>query len=344
MVVSNRELLETHPGVTTIDVQVSVVVVSFNTRELLRECIRAIKSQNTEVRCEIIIVDNASCDGSADMVAADYPEVRLVRADTNLGFAAANNLAFALSRSPYVVLVNSDAFLHPGALSRAVAHMDANPQAGLGGGRLFGADNSARPSARFFPSLLNEFLMISGLAAKYPKSRLMGRSERTWDDPLRPAPVDWVPGTCAIIRRQALEKIGYFDERFFFYFEEVDLCRRIKRAGYEVWYWPDILVTHLGGASAKTIDSLHFSPPGSQLTLWRMRSQLLYYRKYHGALGVWMVMALESGWHRLRLLKNLLSRHPSRFDKATDSRMMIAMLGQVYRETRGGRVSPPQPW
>ena len=173
------------------------------------------------------------------------------------------------------MLLNSDAFLRSGTLARAVALMEAYPNAGLAGGLLVGRDGALQPSARLFPSLLNEILCFTGLSSKFPRSRFFGRTDRTWADPTQAAVTDWVPGAFSIIRRETLEKVGYFDEQFFLYYEEVDLCRRIKAIGYEIAYWPELVVTHIGGESSKTVKRLQLSTNGSQLTLWRMRSELL---------------------------------------------------------------------
>jgi hypothetical protein len=321
---------------------ISVIIVSFNTRDLLRDCLHTLMHEIATLPHEIIVVDNASRDGSAAMVATEFPLVRLVRSDQNLGFAAANNRGFALARGRYVILLNSDAFPREGAIRRSVEHMDQHPQAGLGGGRLIGRDDSAQPSGRMFPSILNELLTLSGLAARHPESRLMGRGDRTWADPTLPAQVDWLPGAYIIIRRDLLERLGYFDERFFFYYEEVDLCRRIKGAGYQVWYWPDVVVVHLGGESARTVKG-HRASTGAvpQLTLWQMRSQLLYYRKHHSAPGAWGAAMLATTWNRIRAWRNTLAAHRA---KAEESRAIIALMRQAWRETHGGAVSPPRPW
>jgi len=319
---------------------VSVVIVSFNTRDLLHECLLTLQDQAGEVSYETIVVDNASRDGSADMVAANFPAIKLIRSDVNLGFGNANNLGFEQAQGRYVVLLNSDAFLRSGALSKAVQYMDTDPRTGLGGARLVGRDDSWQPSARLFPSLLNEFLNLSGLAARYPHNRFFGRFDRTWADLNQAAKVDWVPGAFSIIRREVLESVGYFDRDFFLYYEEVELCRRIKAVGYTIQYWPDVVVVHLGGESSKTVSHLSLSSAGAQLTLWRMRSELLYYRKWHSAFTVWLVMALEKYWHTLRFLKNR-RKYPT---KAEESRTIVALLEQAWRETQGGRISPHQPW
>ncbi len=282
---------------------VSVVIVSFNTCDLLRDCLRTLDAQSQGIDKEVFVVDNASRDGSADMVAGEFPEVYLIRSQVNLGFAGANNKAFSKAAGRYVVLLNSDAFLEPDALGRAIAHMDCEPDVGIGGARLLGRDGSWQPSARLFPSLWNDFLTISGLSARFPLSPFFGRPDRTWADQNLPADVDWVPGAFTIIRRDALEAVGYFDETFFLYYEEVDLCKRFRTAGYGVRYWPDVRVVHLGGESSKTVKALKFSGAGSQLTLWRMRSAFLYYRKHHGA-SAWLVKEMERRLHLLREWKN----------------------------------------
>jgi GT2 family glycosyltransferase len=323
---------------------VSVVIASFNTREMLRRCLLTLEREAGDVAYEAIVVDNASRDGSADMIGAEFRAVKLIRSAVNLGFAGANNHGFAVARGRYVVMLNSDAFLYPRALRRAVEHMDANPQVGLGGGRLVGADGCWQPSARMFPSPINEIFILSGLAAKYGKSRLFGRGDRTWAEALEPGPTDWVPGAFSVVRRDLLLRLGYLDERFFLYFDEVDLCQRIKAAGYSVWYWPDIVVEHLGGESAKALPNVAMSSSGSQLTLWRMRSQLLYHRKHHGALGAWLTMTVETSWNRLRALRNWRSSSPAQRSKAQEARTSIAMMKQAWRETRGGQSCPPKPW
>jgi GT2 family glycosyltransferase len=317
---------------------ISVIVVSFNTREVLRTCLTRLMEDAAGLKAEVIVVDNASKDGSADMVAGSFPQFQLVRSDTNLGFAAANNVGFLRATGRYLVLLNPDAFLEKGALARAVARMDAEPRTGLAGGRLVDRHGALQPSGRLFPSLFNELLVLSGLAARFPGSRLCGRFDRTWADPSKDARVDWVPGAFNIIRREAIEKVGNFDERFFLYYEEVDLCRRISEAGYEIWYWPEILVTHLGGESSKTVKSEDFSSSGSQLTLWRMRSGLLYYRKHEGALGAWLASRLEMGWNRLRLLR---SGTAVRRDGLLRE---VSLMQRAWSETRGGTVSPQRPW
>lgn len=322
---------------------VSIVIVSFNTRDTLRECMLSVYREVRSLRCQVIVVDNASADGSAAMIEREFPEVVLIRSEINLGFGPANNLGFRSALGRYIVLLNSDAFLTERSLELSVAHMDANQRAGLGGGRLIGRDGSWQPSGRMFPTVLSDLIVLSGLAARFPRSRFFGRTDRTWANDMQAAEVDWVPGAYSIIRAEALADAGPFDPRFFLYSEEVDLCKRIKQKGYEVWYWPDIAVVHVGGESSRQIHSLEFSRSGAQLTLWRMRSTLLYYRKHHG-LTAWLAMLLEIIWYWIRSYRRRLSRDPDRRKSARADRRLVSTMSQAWHDTRGGRISPSQPW
>jgi len=325
------------------ELDLSIVIVSFNTRDLLRECLDAIQKESATLRSEILVVDNASSDGSAEMVEREFPAVQLLRSETNLGFGRANNLALARARGRYFVLLNSDAFLAPGALTRAIAHMDANPNCALGGGLLVGRDGAWQPSARSFHSVTGDAIVLSGLAAKFPHSRIFGRFDRTWADPSVPSPVDWVPGAFSIIRPAALRQTGFFDPAFFLYYEEVDLCLRLRRAGFSIWYWPDVVITHVGGESSRRHTSLDFSSTAAQVTLWRMRSTLLYYRKHHGVrarFAFWMERALYAA----AMLRNSFTRNPERLARKQHFRAQRALLLQAWKDTDGGLISPPRPW
>jgi hypothetical protein len=331
------------PEDSSSSIDISLVIVSFNTREVLRESLQSVERERGDLRLEIFVVDNNSHDGSVEMVVAEFPDVRVLRSEVNLGFGAANNLAIEIARGRYIVLLNSDAFLCPNSLKLSFHHMNENPGVGLAGGRLVGRDLSLQPSARMFPSIPSDFLVLSGLAARFPKSRFFGRFDRTWADPLQPAEVDWVPGAFSIIRSEALQKVGAFDPAFFLYSEEVDLCRRIQSAGYKIMYWPDVVVIHIGGESSRQIKSLEMSSAGAQLVRWRMRSSLLYYRKHHGS-GAWMAKVLEQVFYRLTALRNSVSGDPGRRARVSRSRNLVRLMQQAWEDTEGGRVSPPRPW
>ncbi|MBS1821271.1 MAG: glycosyltransferase family 2 protein [Acidobacteria bacterium] len=322
----------------------SIIIVSFNTREVLRECLDSVICESAGFRIEILIVDNNSSDGSPEMIERDFPQVKLIRSAVNLGFGAANNLALEQAKGRYYVLLNSDAFFQKDALKRAIEHMDEQPGCGLGGSRLIGRDGSWQPSSRSFHSIVRDLVVMTGLAYKFPRSRFFGHFDRTWADRDQPASVDWVPGAFSIIRPSALARTGLFDPAFFLYYEEVDLCRRIKDAGYSIWYWPDVVVVHIGGESSRQLKTtLEISSMAAQVVMWRMRSTLLYYRKHHGPQAC-MAKWSELTMYRLTVLRNRFSSAPMRRERGEHYRTMIALMNQAWKDTQGGRVSPPRPW
>jgi GT2 family glycosyltransferase len=323
--------------------EVSIVIVSFNTRETLRDCLHSVLAESKDLTVEILVVDNNSSDGSPEMVEQSFPQVRLFRAGGNLGFGAANNVALLQARGRYFVLLNSDAFLQPGALQTSIRHMDEDPACGLAGGRLTGRDGRLQPSSRMFSTPLDELIVLSGLAARYPKSRFFGRFDRTWADDRQPAQVDWVPGAFCIIRPQALVRSGLFNPAFFLYWEEVDLCRRIQQSGYTVWYWPDVSIVHIGGESSRQLKQMEVSSTSAQVVRWRMRSELLYYRMYYGWL-VYTVKWTELAIYSLRIARNRFSRDPRRQERGHNSRTLIQLMHQAWEDTDGGTISPPRPW
>lgn len=327
-----------------IDKALSILIITYNSRRLIAPLLQGLAEQIASLapeQAEVVVVDNASNDGTADLVAREFPQVTLVRSAQNLGFAAGNNLGVKHSRGKMLLLLNPDALPEPGCIARGLALMAAHPQVGMGGARLLNPGGDTEPSARMFPTLLQEFFVLSGLAARYPRSRIFGRFDRTWADPDAPAVVDWVPGAFALITRELFDQLGGFDERFFLYYEEVDLCRRLNAAGWQVMYWPELRVAHIGGESARTVQGETVSKSGSQLTLWRARSGLLYYRKHHGWLTAWAVNRLERGWHALRAWR---ARRQGQAHKVADSEGLQATLKRAWTDTLGGRVSPPRPW
>ncbi|HJW84352.1 MAG TPA: glycosyltransferase family 2 protein [Anaerolineae bacterium] len=222
----------------------SIVIVSWNTAALLRGCLSAIFAARPPGRLEIIVVDNASGDGSADLVATDFPGVRLIRNADNLGFARANNQGIAASAGRCVLLLNSDTLIQPDALAALVRFMDDHPEAGVIGPRLLRPDGE--PQAYAFggdPTLA--YLLRRGL------NRLVWRRPlHDWKTD-RVQEVGWVSGACLLVRRAAIDRAGLLDENIFMYFEDNDWCMRIRRAGWKVYYNPQVEIVHIGGQSLK---------------------------------------------------------------------------------------------
>ena len=319
----------------------SILIVTYNSNRLIAPLLRQLQAEMTDLRAEVVLVDNASTDGTAQRVGAVFPWVRLIASPVNLGFAAGNNLAARHALGRHLLLLNPDAMPAPGALRRGIELMDRHPDVGLAGGELRATDGTRQPSARMFPTLRDELFTLSGLAARFPGSRLFARLDRRWADPEVSASVDWIPGAFVFIPAAVFARLDGFDERYFMYYEEVDLCRRLKAQGLDVRYWPELKAVHIGGASAKTVAHARVSSSGSQLESWRMRSALLYYRKHHGLWGAALVHALERCWHGLRQQR---ATWRGQTERAADLAMHVRQLAQAWRDTDGGRRSPATPW
>ena len=253
----------------------SVIIVNWNTREMLAECLRSIEDCRLKIEdcpssIETIVVDNASADGSASMVREQFPVVRLIENTENVGFAAGNNQGIRATTGRYVVLLNPDTEVVPDALGTLAAFMDAHPRAGACGPRLLNADGSVQPSAH--PMLtpgreLWRLLFFDRLLprATYPMHR--------WD-PATPRRVEVIKGACLALRREALEQVGLLDEDYFMYTEEVDLCHRLALAGWELWWAPRAAVVHYGEGSSKQARE--------EMYLQLYRSKVQFYRKFGG--------------------------------------------------------------
>jgi GT2 family glycosyltransferase len=224
----------------------AVAIVSFNTRGPLESCLASVRAANA---AKTVVVDNGSTDGSIELVRDRFPSVELLTSERNCGYGAAANAAIAACDAPAVLLLNADTVLEPQALTALGRYLDEHPRAAVVGPRLVNADGSLQRSTYPFPSAGDAFLGQSGLHVLVRRIPwLRGRSWRTWGHD-RARPVPWVLGAALAIRRTPFEAVGGFDEAFFLYGEEVDLCRRLTAAGFEVHFAPVTSVVHLGGAS-----------------------------------------------------------------------------------------------
>ncbi len=228
------------------DVTLAIILLSWNTAGLLADCLRTIPAGAAGITCHIIVVDNASTDGSADMVAQEFPTVQLIRSAVNLGFAGGNNLGIRVADPaiPYVLLLNSDTLVKPGALTALVRFMDEHPEAGIVGPRLLRPDGTPQPYA-FGSDPTPLYLLRRGL-----KRLLFRRYLHDWATD-KTLTVDWVSGACMLVRRAAIEQVGLLDENMFMYFEDNEWCLRMRKAGWKVYYNPQVEIVHFGGQSLK---------------------------------------------------------------------------------------------
>ena len=251
-----------------------VVVVTYNSRREIERCLGAIIAQARGARCEVVVVDNASTDGTPALIAERFPSLRLIAGDRNVGFGAGCNRGIRATRADFVLLVNPDCEVQPGALTALAAFVAAHPRAAVAGGRLRYGDGAFQHAAFHFPSLAQIALDFFPINWRLAESRINGRYPRAWDD--RAFECDFVLGALMCVRRSAIDQVGPFDEGFFMYAEEVDWCYRFKNAGWQVWHCPDALGTHHGGRSTRQRAAAMF--------VELHRSRLRFYRKHYSPL------------------------------------------------------------
>jgi len=263
----------------------SVIIISHNTRELTANAVESVLRSNTRYRFEVIVVDNASTDGSAEAIAARFPEVRLVRNAKNVGFARANNQAIRLARGRYILLLNSDTVVRPDTFETMLDFMEAHPRVGAAGCKVLLPDGSLdKACRRGFPTPAASFYYVFGLARLFPKSARFNAYHLGHLDPDTDHPVDCLVGAFMLVRRETIGQVGLLDERFFMYGEDVDWCFRIRQAGWDIHYWPRTSIVHYKRASwgrrpARVIREFH-------------RSMWLFHRKHFAARYPFYVNAL----------------------------------------------------
>jgi GT2 family glycosyltransferase len=253
---------------------VSIIIVSWNTKRLLRDCLISIYEQAGNVDYEIIVLDNASTDGSAEMVKSDFPEVVLLENPENRGFAAASNQGIAASRGRYILLLNSDTVILNNAIEKVISFADMHPETGVIGCRVLNPDGTLQPTCFMFPSLLNMVLSCTYLYKVFPQSRFFGREHMTWWERDNSMEVDVITGCFMLVRREAFERVGLLDERFFMYGEEADWCYRFKINGWKRMFTPTGEIVHFGGQSTS-------QKPVAMIVQLRV-SILKFVRKHYG--------------------------------------------------------------
>ena len=285
-----------------------IVIVSYNTCNLLRACLRSVYAGQGDLSFEVCVVDNASSDGSASMVTREFPQVHLIVNATNVGYPAANNqglrsLGFANPAMPspaFALLLNSDTELPPNALKQMLDFMTAHPDAGIAGPKLVLPDGSLDLACRrSFPTPEVSFYRLTGLSHLFPRSRRFGRYNLTYLDPDQVAEVDSVVGAFMMVRAEAIAQVGLMDEQFFMYGEDLDWAYRIRQAGWKVYYNPQVTVLHIKRASTR-------QNPRAQIEFYRAME--IFYRKHYASqtprllhMLIMSVISARTGLERLRV-------------------------------------------
>jgi GT2 family glycosyltransferase len=297
--------------------KLSVLIVTYNSADTIEACLKSVLCQTIDFNMEVLVVDNGSSDGTEEIVQGFRHQVVWLPQGKNLGFAAGNNAGFLSSEGKYILLVNPDAELQPMAILRLMMCMDAFKNAGVVGGRLLGQKLVAR-----------EIPSVAGLVREH-----RGLHEVQLQGDL-PRQVPWVCGAFCMYRRNVLEEIGFFDERFFMYYEETDLCLRIKQSGYQVWLDPKAQADHVGGGSAQTSFPGHMDEDTRMIRTFAERSRLLFFRKHYGLMGMltaWLMDTCFSVW-----------RCFGRGQCYQAKRVMAK--AKAMADTKAGCVIPAMPW
>lgn len=271
----------------------SIIIVNWNTRALVAECLTSVAVEIAAFpagQVETLVVDNASSDGSVALLQTHFPWVQLIPNATNVGFAAANNQAMAMAKGKYILLLNSDTKVLAQALTTLVEFMEARPDVGASGARYLNPDGSLQPSCFPAPTLARELWRMFHLDRFYP----FGIYQMAQWSLLTPRSVDVVQGAALLVRRTVLDQIGFFDTTYFMYTEEVDLCERIRRAGWPIFFVPAAMIVHYGGQSTRQAALPMF--------LQLYRSKILYFRKHHGAVATLLYKLILLGATLLRLV------------------------------------------
>lgn len=258
-------------------VDLSIIIVNWNVQALLRQCLQSVLTACQTIApltSEIIVVDSASTDGSAEMVRREFPQVHLIASERNLGYAGGNNTGVDTSQGRYLLLLNPDTVVQPESLALLINFLESHPQVGAVGPRLLWPDGTTQSSRRRFPTPGTLFWESTLLGQWFPQNRYAQYYHLADGSPDQPQRVDWVVGAALLLRREAWQQIGPIDETFFMYFEETDWCRRAVQAGWEIHYLPSARVTHFEGKSSEQVLAAR--------TLRFQRSKLCYTRKYFG--------------------------------------------------------------
>jgi len=272
----------------------SIIIVSWNVREKLRENLAAVFKSGGDFNFEVFVVDNNSADGSAEMVRTEFPEAKLIANAENLGFAKANNQALRAASGRYVLLLNPDMRVFPDTLENMAAWMDNHKEAALAGCRLIDEKGNILKHVRRFPKIFDQLAVVLKLPHFFPS--LLDNYLMSGFDYAKEAEVDSIRGAFFMIRQETLEKIGLLDERYFLWFEEVDYCRRVKNAGLRIFYTPAAECLDYVGQSFGQVKR-------GRTQKYFQESMLEYFRKWHPG---WRVFILRLAWPLGRLLAFIL--------------------------------------
>lgn len=254
--------------------KLSIVIICWNDLKVIADCLKSIYGQQHQTAFEVIVSDNGSADGSVEFIRANYPRVRILENKANLGFARANNVGIRAATGEYVLILNPDTIVHEGALDNWIAFADRHPEAGGFGCNVRNADGTFHTPAQTFPTVGRLWIGALGLGwLGHLSDRLCCGEYRGWDGTTERA-IDWQSGCCVLFRGSVLRQLNGFDERFFYNFEETDLCKRVWQGGHSILYTPEPKVTHLWGQSTNRFPI--------RFAIEKLRNRYRYFHKHFG--------------------------------------------------------------
>lgn len=277
--------------------KISVVIVSWNAKSYLLKCLDSVLRQSPPDQLEVIVVDNASTDGSPEAIRDNYPGVKLICNGGNDGFAKGNNIGIRASCGEYLFLINSDVVVSDGCFKKLVRYMDAHSEVGMLGPRILGTDGKFQRNCMGFPSLWNTLCRAVALDTLFPRSRLFGSFFLTFWNFDDTRPVDVINGCFWVLRRAAMDEVGLLDERFFMYGEDVDWCRRFTQKEWKIVFCADAEALHYGGASSAN------APIKFDIEMQRANYQ--YWRKHHSRIEARIFLLISILQHGLRILAEI---------------------------------------
>lgn len=309
-------------------IDISVVIVGWNAKRYLELCLDSLVEAPPRRSMEVFVVDNASTDGSVEMIESRYPWVKLIKSQENLGFSRGNNVAIRQCQGRYIALVNPDVIVFPGCLDALADFLDQNPKVGNVGPRVFNPDMSQQSTCRRFPTLWNNFCSATALSTTFTKSRIFAGEHMFYFPHDRALAVDVIVGCFSMIRHEAFDEVGLLDEGLFMYGDDVDWCRRARNAGWQVMFYPGAQAIHDRGKTT--------APYPVRFALAQQRSVLYYWSKHHGFWGVVGIRSIMVFHHLLRYTAAAFSSLSRAQNEAVDVRKQVS--GACLRELLSGRI------
>lgn len=279
--------------------ELTIIIISFNTRDMTKNCIESVLSHTRNIEFEIIVVDNNSNDGSQQMLKNDFPQIQFIENQNNVGYAKANNQAIEISKGDKILLLNSDTLISDDSIKKMAALLDKNPSVGIVGSKLLNEDGTYQLSCGIFPSLWSEFSSKMMLNRLFKKSRIFNAHKYGFWDYSNTKEVDWVTGAFLMVRKDAIDIAGGLDENFFMFYEDVDFCKRVKSAGWKIFFYPEASIIHLWGGSWKKVRK--------KIILANCKSTLYFYRKHHQMWQVHMIKMVLSVECLVKIVGSFLS-------------------------------------